>query len=47
MDVDKITKDPSRKKKLLGLSEAIANEYLYPLDKNTLIIESSDEEEQG
>jgi hypothetical protein len=46
MDVDKITKDPIRKRKLLGLTEAVANGYLYPLDKNTLIIESSENEEE-
>jgi hypothetical protein len=46
MDVEKITKDPIRKKKLLGLAEAIANGYLYPLDKNALVIESSEDEEE-
>jgi hypothetical protein len=46
MDVDKITKDPIRKKKLLGLTEAIANRHLHPLGKNTLIIESSEDEEE-
>jgi Rps23 Pro-64 3,4-dihydroxylase Tpa1-like proline 4-hydroxylase len=45
MDVDKITKDPIRKQKLDSLREAIANEYLYPLDTSTCIIESIDEEE--
>jgi hypothetical protein len=40
MDVDKITKDPTRKEKLFGLWEAIGNEYLYPLDKSTHVIES-------
>jgi hypothetical protein len=47
MDVDKITIDPIRKQKLLGLRRAIANEYLYPLDKSTHVVESNEEQDDS